>query len=78
MRMQLRYLVATVALTLLVANCVDAQEAFPNIDEAEGQLYAALDSLHRAPPEFRGHTAEAVRLIREAITELEVARQVAD
>ncbi|MEJ0020080.1 MAG: hypothetical protein WDN25_26745 [Acetobacteraceae bacterium] len=80
MRVPRLSLVKTAALTalLLLADCVVAQEPFPNINEAEGHLYAALDALHRAPPEFRGHKAEAVRLIQAAISQLEIAKQVAD
>jgi len=62
---------------LLLANCAIAQEPYPNINDAEGQLYAALDSLHQAPSDFRGHKAEAIRMIRNAISELEIAKQVA-
>ena len=62
---------------LLLANCVMAQEPFPNINDGEGHLYAALDSLHRAPSDFRGHKAEAIRLHSNAISELEIAKQVA-
>ena len=69
---------AAVAAALIApASCAMAQAPFPNINDAEYHLQAALDSLHRAPPEFRGHKAEAVRLIRGAITELEISKAVA-
>ncbi len=68
----------TLSAMLLLANCVMAQEPFPNINDGEGHLYAALDSLHRAPSDFRGHKAEAIRLIQSAISELEIAKQVAN
>jgi hypothetical protein len=64
-------LIATLALT----NCVVAQEPFPNINDAEGHLSAALQSLHQAPPRFGGHKEEAIRLIQQAISELEIAKQ---
>lgn len=69
---------SAVATMILMANCVVAQEPFPNINDAEGHLYAALDSLHRAPSDFRGHKAEAIRMVREAISQLEIAKQVAN
>jgi hypothetical protein len=74
-----RHILAIAALPamLLLANGALAQEPFPNINDAEGHLYAALDSLHRAPSDFRGHKAEAIRLLRHAISELEIAKQVA-
>ncbi|MGE4048036.1 MAG: hypothetical protein AB7F35_24470 [Acetobacteraceae bacterium] len=79
MRFERPYLLtaATFYAMLLIANCTAAQEPFPNVNDAERHLYSALDSLHRAPPEFRGHKAEAVRLIREAIAQLESAKRVA-
>lgn len=79
MYFQRRYLLTAgmFSTMLLTANCSAAQEPFPNINDAEGHLYSALDSLHRAPPEFRGHKAEAVRLIREAIAQLATAKRVA-
>jgi hypothetical protein len=70
-------LVALLAIVFL-SNCVTAQEPFPNINNAEGQLYGALNSLHQAPPEFGGHKAHAVSLIQGAINELERAKQYAD
>ncbi len=69
---------AAIAGLFAVANCAMAQAPFPNINDAEYHLQAAIDSLHRAPPEFRGHKAEAARMIRAAISELEVAKQVAE
>ena len=69
--------IAAVSTMILMANCVVAQEPFPNINDAEGHLYAALDSLHRAPSDFRGHKAEAIRMVQEAISQLEIAKQVA-
>jgi hypothetical protein len=73
-----RRLILTIPAILALANCVVAQEPFPNINDAEGQLYTALDSLHQAPSDFRGHKAEAIRLIHDAISELEIAKQVAN
>jgi hypothetical protein len=70
--------IAALPVMLLLANGVVAQEPFPNVNDAEGHLYTALDSLHHAPSDFRGHKAEAIRLIRNAISELEIAKQVAN
>ena len=50
------------------------QEPFPNINDAEGALQSAQQSLQRAPDRFGGHKAEAARLIRGAIMELEQAK----
>jgi hypothetical protein len=69
---------ATLSAIIFLSNCVTAQEPYPNISNAEGQLYAALDSLHQAPSVFGGHKAEAARLIQGAIGELELAKQYAD
>ena len=59
----------------LVAGCAMAQEPWPNLNDAERNLAAALDSLHRAPDRFGGHKAEAIRLIRGALSEIEMAKR---
>ncbi len=73
------YMTSTRTIALLgiltLSNCAVAQEPFPNINNAEASLYSALDSLHQAPPRFAGHKEEAVRLIQQAIGELEAAKQ---
>lgn len=56
------------------AGCTMAQVPFPNLTDAEEHLAAALEALHRAPDRFGGHRAEAVRLIRGALNEIELAR----
>jgi hypothetical protein len=80
MRIRGPYILTIVAIPamLLLADCVVAQEPFPNVNDAEGHLYTALDALHQAPSDFRGHKAEAILLIRNAISELEIAKQVAN
>ena len=59
----------------LVSGCAVAQEPWPNLNEAEYHLGLALDALHRAPDRFGGHKAEAIRLIRGALDEIEVSKR---
>ena len=59
---------------VMAAGCTVAQTPFPNLTEAEEHLAAALEALHRAPDRFGGHKAEAARLIRGALNEIELAR----
>ncbi|MBP0445815.1 hypothetical protein J8J14_13625 [Roseomonas sp. SSH11] len=70
-------LTSAAALTGLAAltGCAVAQEPWPNLNDAEAQLRGALESLNRAPNRFAGHKAEAERLIRGALTEIEMAKQ---
>jgi hypothetical protein len=64
----------TIGVGLAAAGCTVAQTPFPNLTEAEEHLAAALEALHRAPDRFGGHKAEAARLIRGALREIELAR----
>ncbi|BDG70422.1 hypothetical protein [Roseomonas fluvialis] len=64
----------TAGIGMLAAGCTVAQLPFPNLTEAEAHLAAALEALHRAPDRFGGHKAEAARLIRGALNEIELAR----
>ena len=59
----------------LVSGCAVAQEPWPNLDEAEDHLRLALDALNRAPNRFGGHKAEAERLIRGALDEIEISKR---
>ena len=59
---------------VLAAGCTMAQVPFPNLTSAEEHLAAALSDLHAAPDRFGGHKAEAIRLIRAALNEIEMAR----
>ena len=62
--------IALVLLVLPTAGCVvdyGPPGPFPNLNQAEGNLQAAIGSLRAAPPIFGGHKAEAVRLIEAAI-----------
>ena len=70
-------LASAAALTGLTAltGCAVAQEPWPNLNDAEAQLRGALESLNRAPNRFGGHKAEAERLIRGALAEIEMAKQ---
>lgn len=73
-RTRLRSVAAGVILGCLVtAAC--AQVPWPNLTEAETHLGLALDALHRAPDRFGGHKAEAARLIRAALEEIEAAKR---
>lgn len=65
----------TLAAGVVAAGCTMAQEPWPNLNDAEAHLDAALDALHQAPDRFGGHKAEAVRLIREAYNEIELAKR---
>jgi hypothetical protein len=59
---------AVAALSFAVGAC--AQGRFPNIEAAQSNLAAALDSLSRAPDRFGGHRVAAMNLIRQAQGEL--------
>lgn len=65
---------ALAGITTLVG-CAIAQEPWPNLNDAEAQLRGALESLNRAPDRFGGHKAEAQRLIRDALAEIEMAKR---
>ena len=60
--------------SIAICGTVIAQGRFPNLDSAEGHLNAALDDLNRAPERFGGHKAEAIRLVRSAINEIEAGK----
>jgi hypothetical protein len=60
--------------SLLAARCSDGPVPWPNLADAELQLASALDALHRAPDRFGGHKAEAIRLVRGALEEIELAK----
>lgn len=62
-----------VAVCAFAAGAV-AQSRFPNIDSAAGHLNAALTDLDRAPDRFGGYKANAQRLIRDALVQLEQAK----
>lgn len=66
---------AVLGTAALTAGCATAQEPWPNLNDAEAQLRGALASLNRAPNRFGGHKAEAERLIRAALAEIEMAKQ---
>lgn len=67
--------VAAAAAGLVLASEAGAQPAFPNLTDAEAHLSRALDALNRAPDRFGGHKAEAIRLIRGALAEIEQAKR---
>lgn len=50
-------------------------QGFPNIRSAQDSLQDAIDSLERAPAGFGGHKAQAMRLIRAAHEELDLAME---
>lgn len=70
-------LASTAALTGIatLAGCAVAQEPWPNLNDAAAQLRGALVSLNHAPNQFGGHKAEAGRVIRAALHEIEMAKQ---
>lgn len=70
-----RSLVIGGALALIVAACAVAQEPWPNLNDAEGNLHAALQALNRAPDRFGGHKHNAENLINQAINEIELAKR---
>ncbi len=69
---------AGAAFLLTVGGCVaqygPGPGPFPNLNDAESHLQAAIASLRQAPPIFGGHKVEAVRLIEAAIGEIEAAK----
>jgi hypothetical protein len=70
-----RTLVIGAILALAVGGCVVAQEPWPNLNDAEGNLRAALTALGRAPDRVGGHKNAAEDLIRQAIQQLEIAKR---
>ena len=48
-----------------------AQGRYPEINQAEGSLQAALGQLHAARDVFGGHKVAAERLIQQALGELQ-------
>ena len=71
------YLASTFAVAGAAAltGCASAQEPWPNLNDAEAQLRGSLEALNRAPNRFGGHKAEAERLIRGALAEIEMAKR---
>jgi hypothetical protein len=67
---------AGVAIISFAAGTV-AQGRFPDINQAEGHLNAALGALHAARDIFGGHKVAAEGLIQQAIGELEAGKGVA-
>ena len=51
-----------------------AQGRYPEINQAEASLNAALAQLHAARDAFGGHKGVAERLIREALGELQAGK----
>jgi hypothetical protein len=58
-----------------LTGCATAQEPWPNLNDAEMHLNLALEALNRAPNRFGGHKAEAERLIRGALAEIEISKR---
>jgi hypothetical protein len=67
-------LMVAAAVTPFLFGCATAQEPWPNLNDAEGHLQAALEDLNRAPDRFGGHKGEAERLIQAAMSEIEAAK----
>jgi len=66
-----------VVATLSFAAGTIAQPRYPDIDQAEGSLNAALGALHAGRDVFGGHKVNAIRLINNAIGELEQGKAFA-
>ncbi|HTZ34616.1 MAG TPA: hypothetical protein VMB84_01250 [Stellaceae bacterium] len=54
-----------------------AQGPYPEINQAEGSLQAALAQLRAARDVFGGHKAEAERLINQALAQLQQGKAFA-
>jgi hypothetical protein len=54
-----------------------AQGRFPEINQAEGSLQAALAQLHAARDVFGGHKVAAERLVQQALGELQEGKAFA-
>ena len=70
----IKRLLILVAITASFAVNAYAQ-GFPNIRGAQDSLQDAMASLERAPAGFGGHKAQAMRLIRAAHDELDLAME---
>jgi hypothetical protein len=75
-RMQLAVIIFAVALLSFAAGTV-AQGRFPEINQAEGALQAALTSMRAARDIFGGHKINAENLVNQAIGELEAGKAFA-
>jgi len=75
-RTKLGALLLAVATLAFTAGTI-AQPRYPDIDQAEGSLNSALGALHAGRDVFGGHKANAIRLINNAIGELEQGKSFA-
>ncbi len=74
--MKLAGMIFAVALLSFAAGTI-AQGRYPEMNQAEGALRAALGHLHGARDVFGGHKANAEGLINQAIGELEAGKTFA-
>jgi len=75
-RAQLAAVIFAVALVSFAAGTI-AQGRYPEINQAEGALRAALGNLHAARDVFGGHKANAEGLVNQALGELEAGKAFA-
>lgn len=67
---------ATLGVLTLSTSTVEASK-FPRLDSAIKEMKDARAFLQKAPDVFGGHKAAAIRLLKEAIQELEAAVEFA-
>jgi hypothetical protein len=75
-KMQLAAVIFTVALVSFAAGTI-AQGRYPEVNQAEAALQAALGHLHGARDVFGGHKANAEGLINQALGELQAGKAFA-
>ena len=75
-RMQIAAAMFAVALVSFAAGTI-AQGRYPEINRAEGALRAAMGDMQVARVVFGGHKANAIRLVNQAIGELEAGKAFA-
>jgi hypothetical protein len=74
--MQIAAAMFAVALVSFAAGTI-AQGRYPEINRAEGALRAAIGDMQGARVVFGGHKANAMRLVNQAIGELEAGKAFA-
>jgi hypothetical protein len=75
-KLKLAGIVVAVGLLSFSAGTI-AQGRYPEVNQAEGALNAALGHLQRARDVFGGHKATAERLIGQALGELQTGKAFA-
>lgn len=66
-------IIVVLGLTFLLGACA-AEAAFPRLNAAEQNIRQAISELRAAPPRFNGHKAAALRYLRAAYHQIQIAK----